>query len=157
MITVPLPPAKGRSIGGDSPRLTPRGMPREVSRSDKTGENSRPTNGEDSTPAHTAIARAIAWATYLETHARRAYGSAMVAEAGTAGTILARIRSGDLNPAGFSPRDVWRPGWSRLTDRTTVIAGLRLLADYDWLATIRIETEGRPRTVYVPNPKAFEK
>ena len=102
-----------------------------------------------------AIARAIAWATYLETHARRAYGSAMVAEAGTAGTILARIRSGDLNPAGFSPRDVWRPGWSRLTDRTAVIAGLRLLADYDWLATIRIETEGRPRTVYVLNPKAF--
>jgi hypothetical protein len=51
---VPLPPAKGRSIGSDSRRLTSRGMPRKVSRHDKTGENSRPTNGENSTPAHTS-------------------------------------------------------------------------------------------------------
>src|SRR6266446_992692 len=50
--TVLLPPAKGRSIGGDSRWLISRGMPREVSCDDKTGENSRPTIGEDSTPAH---------------------------------------------------------------------------------------------------------
>ena len=30
--TVPLPPAKGRSIDGDSRRPTSRGMPREVGR-----------------------------------------------------------------------------------------------------------------------------
>ena len=34
-------------------------MPRKVSRHVKTGENSRPTNGEDSTPAHTPGAHAI--------------------------------------------------------------------------------------------------
>src|SRR5260370_41791392 len=50
--TVLLPPAKGRSIGGDSRWPISRGMPREVSCDDKTGENSRPTIGEDSTPAH---------------------------------------------------------------------------------------------------------
>ena len=47
--TVPLPPAKGRSIDGDSRRPTSRGMPREVGRRIKTGENSRPTIGENST------------------------------------------------------------------------------------------------------------
>src|SRR5258708_8735783 len=52
--TVLLPPAKGRSIGGDSRWPISRGMLREVSCDDKTGENSRPTIGEDSTPAHTA-------------------------------------------------------------------------------------------------------
>jgi transposase, IS5 family len=52
---VPLPPAKGRSIGSDSRRLTSRGMPREVSCHDKTGENSLPTNGENSTPAHKGV------------------------------------------------------------------------------------------------------
>ena len=52
--TVLLPPAKGRSIGGDSRRPTSRGMPREVGRRIKTGENSRPTNGENSTAAHNA-------------------------------------------------------------------------------------------------------
>src|SRR6516225_9659307 len=52
--TVPLPPAKGRSIGGDSRHLTSQGMSRKVRRRDETGENSRPTNGEDSTPAHKA-------------------------------------------------------------------------------------------------------
>ena len=50
--TVPLPPAKGRSIDGDLRHLTSRGMPRELRRRNETGENSRPTNGEDTTPAH---------------------------------------------------------------------------------------------------------
>jgi hypothetical protein len=78
-----------------------------------------------------------------------------VIEADTARAILARIRSGDLDRAGFSSREVWRPGWSRLTDRDAVTAGLRMLVDYDWLAVTRIETEGRPRTVYVANPKGM--
>jgi hypothetical protein len=52
LIIVPLPPAKGRSIGTDSLWLSFRGMPRKLSQGIKTGENSRPTNGEDTTPAH---------------------------------------------------------------------------------------------------------
>jgi len=50
--TVLLPPAKGRSIDGDSRPPTSRGMPREVGRRIKTGENSRPTIGDNSTAAH---------------------------------------------------------------------------------------------------------
>src|SRR5262249_32541959 len=68
-----------------------------------------------------AMERAIRWGTYLESHARRAYGSVTAAEADTARAILARIESGHLR-SEFTARDVWRPGWPRLTDRTAVQA-----------------------------------
>src|SRR5262249_22899105 len=76
-----------------------------------------------------AMRRAIAWASYLETHAQRAYGSVTAASADTAKAILAKVRSGHLK-SGFRSRDVWRPGWSRLTDREAVNAGLAMLVDY---------------------------
>ena len=94
-----------------------------------------------------SVKRAIAWAIYLETHARRAYGSVTAAEADTARAILARIHSGYLR-GEFTARDVWRPGWSRLTDRVAVQAGLEMLVDYDWLMARRVETGGRPTILY---------
>jgi Protein of unknown function (DUF3987) len=101
-----------------------------------------------------ALARAIAWAKYLETHARRAYGSGTFAEAATAKAILAKVRSGDLK-SEFSSRDVWRPQWSRLTDSNVVTAGLRMLVDYDHLLETKVETGGRRAVVYTVNPKAL--
>lgn len=94
-----------------------------------------------------SMKRAIAWATYLETHARRAYGSVTAAEADTARAILARIQSGHLH-GEFTARDVWRPAWSRLTDRGAMQAGLEMLVDYDWLTARRVETGGRPTMLY---------
>jgi hypothetical protein len=100
-----------------------------------------------------AIERAIAWARYLEKHAHRAYGSITFAAAATAQAILAKLRSGALKPE-FSSRDVWRPGWSRLTDPDVVHAGLRMLVEYDHLAEAKVEkTGGRPAVVYTANPK----
>jgi putative DNA primase/helicase len=58
-----------------------------------------------------ATLQALAWAEYLETHARRAYGSVSMPEVATAKAILARIRKGDLKRE-FSSREVWRPGWA---------------------------------------------
>jgi putative DNA primase/helicase len=95
----------------------------------------------------TSIERAIAWAGYLETHARRAYGSVTAAAGDTARAILARIRSGHLH-GEFSARDVWRPGWARLADRAIVQTGLDMLVDYDWLMSRRVETGGRPSITY---------
>jgi putative DNA primase/helicase len=99
-----------------------------------------------------AIHRAIAWAGYLETHARRAYGSVTAASADTAKAIVGKLQSGLLK-APFAAKDVWRPQWSRLTDREAVESGLRMLVEYDWLAQQRIETAGRPATAYALNPK----
>lgn len=108
-------------------------------------------DGSTGPVAAASVKRAIAWAAYLETHARRAYGSVTAAEADTARAILARIQSGHLQ-GEFTSREVWRPGWSRLTDRPAVQAGLDMLVDYDWLIARRIETGGRPSILYrVPN------
>jgi putative DNA primase/helicase len=101
-----------------------------------------------------ALLRALAFAEYLETHARRAYGARAAAEAATAEIIRARFRKGDL-AEGFSARDIRRKEWSGLTDNDEIRAGLELLTDFDWIAPETTETTGRPRTVYRINPRAL--
>lgn len=102
-----------------------------------------------------ATLQALAWAEYLETHARRAYASVSMPEVATAKAILSRIRKGDLKRE-FSSREVWRPGWAMLSDSNQVADALRLLVDYDWLTTTtRTDTGGRPATIYTVNPRGF--
>jgi putative DNA primase/helicase len=99
-----------------------------------------------------AVETAIAWAKYLETHAQRAYGCVTASDADTAKAILEKIRTGALKNQ-FRATDVWRPGWSKLTDRPTVEAGLDMLLDYDWLTMEKVPTGGRTKSVYMLNPK----
>lgn len=101
-----------------------------------------------------AMRRALAWAEYLEGHARRAYGSAQAPEVATAKLILARIKRGDLPRTGFGSRDAWRPGWAGLRDRDAVTAGLSYLVDMVWLIESQRETEGRTATLYALHPEA---
>lgn len=100
-----------------------------------------------------ALLRALAFAEYLETHARRCYAAGNEAETAAAKAILARIRKGDLQD-GFTARDVHQRGWSNLSDRDAVKSGLDLLVDLDWLAASTEQTGGRPRTTYTINPRA---
>jgi hypothetical protein len=100
------------------------------------------------------LIRALAFAEYLETHARRVYGSGAAGEVAAAKLILARIRKGDLSDE-FCARDTRRKEWSGLTDNDLIKAGLDLLAEFDWIAAKTIETSGRPRTVFVVNPRSL--
>ncbi len=100
-----------------------------------------------------ATLRALAWGEYLETHAERAYSSVSNADASTAKAILRRIKKGDLKPP-FSTRDVWRPGWSKLSDRDQVVGGLRMLEDYRHIYIERVNTNGRPKMLYHLNEVA---
>ena len=113
---------------------------------------------DDPSPAigEISLLKAISWAEYVESHARRAYGSVTAPEVATAKALLRRIGAGDL-PREFSSRDVWRPGWAMLDDREQVAGALRLLVDFDWLAAVtNKDTGGRPGTTYLVNPKGFE-
>jgi hypothetical protein len=101
-----------------------------------------------------ALMRALAFAEYLETHARRAYGSGTAGEVATAKLILSRIRKGDVAD-GFAARDIRRKEWSGLTDNEAIKAGLELLADLDWIELNTTETGGRPRAAYAINPRAL--
>jgi hypothetical protein len=100
------------------------------------------------------LMRALAFAEYLETHARRVYGAGAASEAEVAKLILARIRKGDLCDE-LSARDIRRKEWSGLTDNDQIKAGLDLLADFDCVAPHTIETSGRPRTAYMINPRSL--
>jgi hypothetical protein len=100
------------------------------------------------------LARSLALAEYLETHARRVYGSGPSSDAAAAKRILARIRKGDLQD-GFAVRDIRRKEWAGLTDNEQIKAGLELLVDLDWIAAVVVVTAGRPRTTYSINPGAL--
>jgi hypothetical protein len=98
-----------------------------------------------------ALLAALAWAEYLEAHAVRAYSSMSVAKTDVANAILRRIRKGDITN-GFTDRDIYRKGWSGLTDREAVGEALKLLEDYDWLASEKVMTGGRPTVKWWINP-----
>jgi hypothetical protein len=102
-----------------------------------------------------AIQKSLRWVEYLETHAARIYASGNVAVVEAAHAIIAKVKSGHLLKDGFRSHDVWRPQWSRLRDRDTVMAALKLLEDYDWASSKKLETGGREATVYTINPKAL--
>jgi hypothetical protein len=100
-----------------------------------------------------ALVRALAFAEYLESHARRLYASGTAGEAATAKLILLRIRKGDLAD-GFTARDIQRKQWSGLTEIEPIKAGLDLLADLDWVEAKEAETGGRRSVKYDVNPRA---
>jgi hypothetical protein len=107
--------------------------------------------------SHRALLKALAAAYYLESHARRVYGSASESELAVAKAILKHIRNGDLND-GFTARDVHQKGWAHLTEREDVAAGLRLLVDLDYLApsALSVGVEGgRPKVTYLVNPRGL--
>ncbi len=100
-----------------------------------------------------AMLQALAWSEYLESHALRIYGSVTQPETAVAKAILKRIYKGDLQ-SGFAAWNIYRQGWSMLSDRNQVKDGLQLLVDYDWLREAQdTTTGGRPATTYHVNPK----
>jgi Protein of unknown function (DUF3987) len=103
----------------------------------------------------TALLRALAFARYLETHARRAYGTGTDPSVAAANAILKHIRFGDLQN-GFTGRDAQRSQWSNLPNSRHIQAGLDLLAEFNWLRGERKETGGRPIVAYQINPAALK-
>lgn len=102
--------------------------------------------------SRSAVLMALAWGEYLETHAKRLYASITAPDAATARQIIAKIRTGAL-PATFTARDIQRPQWAGLTDSDTIKAGIKLLADRDWMLETRKDTGGRPSIEYQLNPR----
>jgi putative DNA primase/helicase len=98
-----------------------------------------------------ALERAIAWAEYLETHARRIYAPAISPDMDAARALAKRIEANDVG-AAFALRDIYRQGWSGLSTRDEVAAAVGVLADYDWLRSFEETTPGRTRTLYRVNP-----
>lgn len=108
-------------------------------------EHSETSIGADS------VIRAIAWAEYLEPHARRMYSPAISPDIDSARALAARITAGEVAPR-FALRDIYRNGWAALATPEAVTGAARVLEDFDWLRSHEEPTAGRTRTVYTLNP-----
>jgi len=104
-----------------------------------------------------SVLAALAWGVYLQTHARRAYASITTPDITTAKTILLKLKRGDIEEP-FSARDIYRNGWTGLSEPWRVRDALTFLEDRDWLTsstTTRERHGGRPQTIYVMNPRVL--
>ena len=102
---------------------------------------------------NTALLKSLAWAEYLESHARRAYASVAQAEAIGARALMQRIKRGEVsNP--FTPRDVYLKHWANLGTPEEAHDAVRYLTDLDYLRKEDRPTGGRPKAAIWINPKA---
>jgi len=93
-----------------------------------------------------ALQLAIEWGVYLSSHANRIYSLALDPNQSATTALAAKISSGKLID-GFSERDVYKSGWSNLTDADVVHAACAELELAGWMR--RIQTErgpGRPQS-----------
>jgi putative DNA primase/helicase len=103
-----------------------------------------------------ATRKAIAWAAYLESHARRVYAIATNSASIAAKALAKRITKGELRD-GFALRDVYRKHWAGLSDRQAVTHAVDLLVDLGWLREVVEETGGKPKVTYRINPAQLPK
>lgn len=99
-----------------------------------------------------ALLRALRWADYAESHARRAYASVIHADADGARELLRRIRRGEIGD-GFRLRDVYRNGWTRLADTEHAKKAADWLCDSDYVDREQDKTAGRWTERYRVHPK----
>ena len=105
-----------------------------------------------------AVALAIRWGEFLESHARRIYSAAISAEVVASKAIWRRICRGELLD-GFNARVIYRRGWTGLTDPEAVKAALELLVEHGHIieqapAEIPGNRGRTPHPRYITNPVA---
>ncbi len=103
-----------------------------------------------------SLNRAILWATYLESHARRLYGAAVKPDISAAKALAQKIVARELSEK-FALRDVYRKGWSGLSSREDVQPAVEVLSEFDWLRSGEVPTNGRSGTVHFINPRIHER
>jgi putative DNA primase/helicase len=100
--------------------------------------------------------KAIQWAAYLESHARRIYSIATNSAAISARALAKRIEKGDLRN-GFTLREIYRKHWTGLSDKEAVDQAIDLLLELGWLKELPEETGGKPKIRYWINPTLLPK
>ena len=105
-------------------------------------------NSELETVPVAAVARALDWADYLESHAGRLYGAAINAPLMAAKLIIDRK---DKLPEPFTPRQIRLKGWTGLDSMTTVKDSLAVLVEHHIVIGYEAANDkgGRPSTRYV--------
>jgi len=99
--------------------------------------------------------KALAWARYLESHARRIYSIVTDPATAAAKAFARRIMNGDIKD-GFALRSFYRNAWAGLDKQSSELAA-ELLVELGWLKEVEIPTGGRTKTVCRINPAILAK
>jgi hypothetical protein len=87
---------------------------------------------------------AAAWCDYLEAHALKLYAPEVSRHIKAAQLLAQHIEDGDIADGKLTVRDLYRRGWEGLDDRETVLSGLEVLAEHNWVRIEEKVTGGRP-------------
>lgn len=103
-----------------------------------------------------SLARAIMWAEYLESHARRIYELVETGDENAAKQLLSKIREGKLGDR-FTRREVARKRWAGLREAATIDSAILVLEEHDWLRCrlVPSPTNGREFEHVLVNPQAL--
>lgn len=102
-----------------------------------------------------ALQKALQWAKYLESHARRIYGITSTIEFDGARLLLKRIKNKEVK-SGFTVRTIYRKQWSGLTESNTVLKACQVLEECHIIQAKHTETKGRSALTYEINPKVID-
>lgn len=102
-----------------------------------------------------SLLMAIKWADLLKSHAFRIYGQVLNISETTARLIAERIIKKELD-SEFTLRDLKRKCWSGINEDTTE-KGLETLQEAGWGKIEKIDTNGRPSSLFKINPLVFQK
>ncbi len=85
---------------------------------------------------------AIKWCAFLEGHAKRIYAGLIRPDIHAAHLLAKKIEQGKVLD-GMTVREVYRKGWSQLTEQKIVLAGLEALAELNWLRLSEVSPTGQ--------------
>jgi len=101
-----------------------------------------------------ATLKAIAWAGYLEQHARRIFGYANDSINYSTRQLAEKIKDGSLDKV-FKKQDIYLKHWSGLNTPEKTEQALNQLVEMGWVRKIETKTGGRPSESYRVNPKVM--
>ncbi|MBX9621478.1 MAG: DUF3987 domain-containing protein [Alphaproteobacteria bacterium] len=97
------------------------------------------------------VERAAGWCDYLESHARRIYGSGINPAYQAARNLARRIQEGDLHDR-FDIREIYRKQWSSLKTKEEVEAACDILIQKGWLKEESLSNGRKTKSCYLVNP-----
>ena len=92
-----------------------------------------------------ALEKALLWANYLESHARRIYSAVLRPDAAAARELAKHLQRGDLADK-FTLREAYRKGWTGLASKEDAEAATEILCELGWIRPVHSASPatGRP-------------
>ena len=99
-----------------------------------------------------ALKKALALCDFLEAHARKVFAPELNPGLASAYALSRKIQSGAVHD-GDTVREIYRHGWSDLTESRNAFAAVEVLERYGWVRLVREGTGGRTEVTLSLHPE----